>query len=129
MAKPDQTVCCIAESQEVRDTLGVLCASIALKSEGYKSIGDYLGRLSSHRPRCVILEIPPGNGVRALNFMAIGDRHTPIIAILDPGQQSLEFQDEYQGLFLEIIHKPFLPQQLLDAIGRALRSWVSSGIR
>ncbi|SEO88500.1 response regulator transcription factor [Pseudomonas sp. Snoq117.2] len=112
----------VDDDASVRAALEDLLASVGLSTRSYVSAADFLDRARLDEPGCLVLDVrmPGMNGLDLQQELQRRGLALPIIFITGHGDIPMSVRAMKQGA-LEFLTKPFRDQDLLDAIGQALR--------
>lgn len=112
----------VDDDASVRAALEDLLASMGLSTHSYVSAADFLDRARLEEPGCLVLDVrmPGMNGLDLQQELQRRGLALPIIFITGHGDIPMSVRAMKQGA-LEFLTKPFRDQDLLDAIGQALR--------
>lgn len=112
----------VDDDASVRAALEDLLASVGLSTHSYVSAADFLDRARLEEPGCLVLDVrmPGMNGLDLQQELQRRGLALPIIFITGHGDIPMSVRAMKQGA-LEFLTKPFRDQDLLDAIGQALR--------
>ncbi|NRH41411.1 response regulator transcription factor [Pseudomonas sp. MS15a(2019)] len=112
----------VDDDASVRAALEDLLASVGLSTHSYVSAADFLDRARLDEPGCLVLDVrmPGMNGLDLQQELQRRGLALPIIFITGHGDIPMSVRAMKQGA-LEFLTKPFRDQDLLDAIGQALR--------
>jgi FixJ family two-component response regulator len=115
------TVFIIDDDADVRASIAGLVKSVGLRSEGFASAQEFLGRRFPDGPSCLVLDVrlPGMNGLDVQRELAAAGVSTPIIFITGYGDIPMTVKAMKSGA-VEFLTKPFSDQDLLDAIYQAL---------
>ena len=121
MTDHEAIVFLVDDDEAVRDSLGLLMKSVALKSRSYASAGEFLAEYDPDCPGCLILDIRmPGMSGMELQQKLIEMRAIlPIIFITGHGDIPMAVEAMQRGA-VDFIPKPFRDNELLDRINKAL---------
>jgi FixJ family two-component response regulator len=121
MPEPDATVFVVDDDASVREALGGLIRSAGLKVETFASAQAFLARSPVDVPSCLVLDVQlPGlSGLDLQSRMAEINREIPIVFITGHGDVPTSVRAMKAGA-LEFLTKPFLDQDLLEAIAKAI---------
>jgi FixJ family two-component response regulator len=105
-----------------RSSLENLIRSVGLRAQGFPSAEAFLS--SNHMPetRCLVLDvrIPGMSGPKLQRQMAVANSPIPIIFITAHEDDAQRTQVLEAGA-VAFLHKPFYEEELLNAIGAALK--------
>ncbi|MCD4863522.1 response regulator transcription factor [Pseudomonas sp. PLB05] len=112
----------VDDDASVRAAVEDLLASVGLSTHSYVSAADFLDRARLEEPGCLVLDVrmPGMNGLDLQQELQRRGLALPIIFITGHGDIPMSVRAMKQGA-LEFLTKPFRDQDLLDAIGQALR--------
>ena len=118
----EPTVFIIDDDEAYRDSVRELVNSIGLATEVHSSAPEFLESFDPSRPGCLVLDVRMArmSGLALQQrLVAIGAR-IPIVFISGHGDISMAVKAVKDGA-VDFVQKPYLEQQLLDAIDEALR--------
>jgi FixJ family two-component response regulator len=120
-SKDAPTVFVIDDDALVRASLQGLLKSVGLRSEMFETAEEFLRAKRPDVPSCLVLDVSlPGiNGLDFQRELADAGVHTPIIFITGHGDIPMSVKAMKSGA-VEFLTKPFLDQDLLDAVHQAL---------
>ena len=115
------TVFIIDDDTSVRASIQDLLESVGLRSESFGKAEEFLGSKRHDGPSCLILDVrlPGVNGLDFQRQLADAGIQIPIIFITGHGDIPMTVKAMKSGA-VEFLTKPFLDQDLLDAIHQAL---------
>jgi FixJ family two-component response regulator len=115
------TVFVIDDDADVRKAIQGLLKSVGLRSETFGAAEDFLRGKRSDGPSCLVLDVslPGVNGLDFQRELADAGVHIPIIFITGHGDIPMSVKAMKSGA-VEFLPKPFLDEDLLDAIYQAL---------
>jgi FixJ family two-component response regulator len=130
MPEPDATVFVIDDDASVREALGGLIRSAGLKVQTCASAQEVLGHLPADVPSCLVLDVrlPGLSGLDLQSRMAELHLEIPIVFITGHGDVPTSVRAMKAGA-LEFLTKPFLDQDLLDAIAQAIERHRAARLR
>jgi FixJ family two-component response regulator len=105
----------------VRASIQGLLKSAGLRCEAFETAEEFLHAKRADVPRCLVLDVSLP-GISGLDFQReLADKgvHIPIIFITGHGDISMSVKAMKSGA-VEFLTKPFLDQDLLDAVQQAL---------
>jgi RNA polymerase sigma factor (sigma-70 family) len=119
--EPSATVFIVDDDAAIRFAMQALMDSVNLNHEIFASADEFLEKISSQRPGCLVLDIRmPGLGGLELQDELIRRGNTlPIIFITGHGDVPMAVEAMQKGA-VDFIQKPFRDQELLDRIRQAL---------
>jgi len=131
MPEPEAIVFVVDDDESVRESLGGLIRSAGLRVETFASAQQFLAGLRSDTtgaaggmgaPSCLVLDVhlPGLSGLGLQKRMAQINIEIPIIFITGRGDIPTTVRAMKAGA-VEFLTKPFRDQDLLDAIGQAIR--------
>ena len=131
MPEPEAIVFVVDDDESVRESLGGLIRSAGLRVETFASAQRFLAGLRSDTmgaaggmgaPSCLVLDVhlPGLSGLDLQKRMAEINIEIPIIFITGRGDIPTTVRAMKAGA-VEFLTKPFRDQDLLDAIGQAIR--------
>src|SRR5450755_1163600 len=115
------TVFVIDDDAAMRDSIQGLLKSASLRSESFGAAEEFLRSNRPEGPSCLVLDIglPGINGLQFQRELADAGLQIPIIFITGHGDIPTTVKAMKSGA-VEFLTKPFLDQDLLDAIHQAL---------
>jgi FixJ family two-component response regulator len=115
------TVFVVDDDALVRASIQGLLKSAGLRCEAFETAEEFLHAKRADVPRCLVLDVSlPGiNGLDFQRELADKGVHIPIIFITGHGDISMSVKAMKSGA-VEFLTKPFLDQDLLDAVQQAL---------
>jgi FixJ family two-component response regulator len=121
MPESDAIVFVVDDDAAVREALGGLIRSAGLKVETFASAQEFLARPPADVPGCLVLDVrlPGLSGLDLQSRMAQTNLEIPIVFITGHGDVPTSVRAMKAGA-LEFLTKPFLDQDLLDAIAKAI---------
>jgi FixJ family two-component response regulator len=122
MTSPETaTVFIIDDDSDVRESIRGLLKSVGLRSDSFGTAQEFLTSERTDGPSCLVLDIrlPGINGLDFQRQLAEAGVHIPIIFITGHGDIPMTVRAMKSGA-VEFLTKPFLDQDLLDAIHQAL---------
>jgi FixJ family two-component response regulator len=121
LPETDATVFVVDDDVSVREALESLIRSVGLRVESFASAEEFLDRCHGDELGCLVLDIslPNLSGIDLQKRMAKIDLDLPIIFITGHGDIPTTVQ-AMKGGALEFLTKPFVDQELLDAIQHAI---------
>jgi FixJ family two-component response regulator len=121
--KPEDalTVFVIDDDAAVRASIQGLLKSVSLRSEAFGTAEEFLHSRQPDGPGCLVLdvELPGVNGLDFQRALADAGIRIPIIFITGHGDIPMTVKAMKYGA-VEFLTKPFLDEDLLDAIHQAL---------
>src|ERR1700732_487714 len=115
------TVFVVDDDAGIRDAIQGLLKSVSLRSESFATAQEFLRRKPPDGPSCLVLDVrlPGINGLDFQRELAATGVQIPIIFITGHGDIPMTVKAMKSGA-VEFLTKPFLDQELLDAIHQAL---------
>jgi FixJ family two-component response regulator len=115
------TVFVIDDDAAVRASIQGLLKSVSLRSEAFGTAEEFLRSKRQDGPGCLVLDVrlPGVNGLDFQRELADAGIRIPIIFITGHGDIPMTVKAMKSGA-VEFLTKPFLDQDLLDAIHQAL---------
>jgi FixJ family two-component response regulator len=115
--EPPIVVAVIDDDPSVRDALGRLLETVAIKAELFGSVDDYLRASKSHPANCIVLDVrlPGASGLDFQTQLVGANNHTPIVFITAHADIPMSVRAIKAGA-IEFLTKPFRHQELLDAV-------------
>ncbi len=117
----DPLIYLVDDDEAVRDSLGMLFASIGLAHEAYPSALDFLQYYDPKRLACLVADIrmPGLSGLELQQRLNEQRAEIPIIFITGHGDVPMAVTAMKSGA-TDFIQKPFRDQDLIDRINKAL---------
>jgi len=111
----------VDDDVSVREAVEVLVGQSGWRTEAFASARDFLDRVWSCRPSCLVLDIslPDLSGLELQRRLSDARTEMPIVFITGRGDVPMSVQAMKAGA-VEFLTKPFEPDALLDAIRIAL---------
>ena len=122
MADSDAVVFIVDDDAAIRESLVDLLQSVGLRAEAFSSAQAFLRARRDDLPSCLVLDVRL-KGLSGLDLqkeMAESDVQLPIIFITAHGDVPMSVK-AIKGGAVEFLTKPFREQDLLDAVGDALK--------
>ena len=118
---PTPTVFVVDDDDEVRASIAELLRSAGLKAETFATAQEFLGRVGSDRPSCLVLDyqLPGMDGLDVQRELTRSGDPMPIIFITGHGDIPTTVKAMKSGA-VEFLTKPFDDAYLLDVIRQAL---------
>jgi FixJ family two-component response regulator len=122
MAEAKAIVFVVDDDASVREGLGSLIRSAGLRVETFASAREFLARPQVDGPSCLVLDVrlPGLSGLDLQKRMAEVNIEIPIVFITGHGDVPTSVQAMKAGA-VEFLTKPFVDQDLLDAIQQAIK--------
>jgi len=122
MAEAKAIVFVVDDDASVREGLGSLIRSAGLRVETFASAQEFLARPRSDVPSCLVLDVrlPGLSGLDLQKRLAEVNIEIPIVFITGHGDVPTSVQAMKAGA-VEFLTKPFVDQDLLDAIQQAIK--------
>jgi FixJ family two-component response regulator len=107
----------IDDDRSVREALSELFETVALKTELYGSVDEYLRRSTSSPVNCIVLDVrlPGASGLDFQAQLANANSRTPIVFLTAHADIPMSVRAIKAGA-VEFLTKPFRDQELLDAV-------------
>jgi FixJ family two-component response regulator len=117
MTDEEIVVAVIDDDPSVRDALGRLFETVAIKAELFGSVDEYLKASKSHPANCIVLDVrlPGPSGLDLQAQLAKAKNRTPIVFITAHADIPMSVRAMKAGA-IEFLTKPFRHQELLDAV-------------
>jgi FixJ family two-component response regulator len=117
----EPTVVVIDDDAEVREALQGLLRTVGLRAELFASVADFLDSARPDLPGCLVLDVrlPGRSGLDFQDDLAKANVRLPIIFMTGYGDIPMSVRAMKAGA-VEFLTKPIRPQELLDAIQRAI---------
>jgi FixJ family two-component response regulator len=111
----------VDDDEGVRRSIQDLLSSVALRSEAFAAPQEFLDRKHGDGPGCLVLDVrlPGMSGLDCQHRLAEAGVTIPIIFITGHGDVPMTVRAMKSGA-VEVLTKPFRPQELLDAVQQAL---------
>jgi FixJ family two-component response regulator len=111
----------IDDDADVRESIQGLLKSVGLRSRSFAAAQEFFTSERADGPSCLVLDIrlPGVSGLDFQRQLMDADVHIPIIFITGHGDIPMTVRAMKSGA-LEFLTKPFLDQDLLDAVYQAL---------
>jgi FixJ family two-component response regulator len=121
MTDEEIVVAVIDDDPSVRDALGRLFETVAIKAELFGSVDEYLKASKSHPANCIVLDVrlPGPSGLDLQAQLAKANNRTPIVFITAHADIPMSVRAMKAGA-IEFLTKPFRHQDLLDAVQSAI---------
>jgi FixJ family two-component response regulator len=115
------TVFVVDDDPSVRASIQGLLKSVSLRCESFGTAEEFLHGKRPAGPSCLILDVslPGVNGLEFQRQLADAGMQIPIVFVTGHGDIPMTVKAMKSGA-VEFLTKPFLDQELLDAIGQAL---------
>jgi FixJ family two-component response regulator len=122
MAEPKAIVFVVDDDLSVREALGGLIRSAGLRVETFASAQEFLARPRADVPSCLVLDVrlPGLSGLDLQKRLAEVNIEIPIVFITGHGDVPTSVRAMKAGA-VEFLTKPFVDQDLLDAIQQAIK--------
>ena len=116
----------VDDDEAMRRSLAFLLASVGLEARAYATAEDFLAAHpggQSGRPGCIVLDVrmPGMSGLELQRHLAEQGCALPVLIITGHGDVPMAVAALKAGA-VDFVQKPFNDQQLLDAIGAAIRT-------
>jgi FixJ family two-component response regulator len=110
-------VAVIDDDPSVRDALGGLFETVAIKAELFGSVDEYLRASKSRPANCIVLDVrlPGPSGLDFQAQLVRANNRTPIVFITAHADIPMSVRAIKAGA-VEFLTKPFRHQELLDAV-------------
>ncbi|WP_425988348.1 response regulator transcription factor [Ensifer sp. R-19] len=120
MTTDDPVVFIVDDDQRIREALGELLETHAMRAIAFGSAGDYVDAEKPDLPACLILdlELPDINGLELQRQIADGD-HPPIVFITGYGDIPSSVRAIKHGA-VDFLTKPFSDADLMTAVYTAI---------
>ena len=121
MPEPSSLVCVVEDDLSVREALAGLIRSAGWSVEVFSSAHEFLIREKSTVPSCLVLDVrlPGLSGLDLQARLTELGNGIPIVFITGHGDIPMSVRAMKAGA-VEFLTKPFVDQDLLDGIGRAI---------
>jgi FixJ family two-component response regulator len=122
MTETEAMVFVVDDEPEVRISTARLLQSADLRVETFGSAQEFLNRRPQDTPGCLVLDVrlPGLSGLDLQRALLEADIQIPIVFITGHGDIPMSVQAMIAGA-VNFLTKPFRDQDLLDAIGEALK--------
>ena len=116
------TVFVVDDNTSIREALGRLIRSVGLRVMTFSSAEEFLQRKQPEAPACLVLDVrmPGMSGLELQRELTAADNRIPVIFITGHGDIPMSVRAMKAGA-VEFLPKPFLDQDLLDAIHLAIQ--------
>ena len=131
IGKPVNPVVYVVDDDiSVREALSSLIRSAGLRVETFSSAREFLGQKPTDAPSCLVLDVrlPDQNGLALQRELTAVDNQIPIIFITGHGDIPMTVRAMKAGA-VEFLTKPFLDQELLEAVHEAIKKDAESKAR
>lgn len=120
--EPLATVHVVDDDPDVLKSLSALIRTIRLKAQTYSSADEFLEKCEEDGPGCLVLDVrmPGMSGLELQKMLHAGERGLPMIILTAYGEVPLVVEAMKTGA-VDFFEKPFRPQQLCDAIQKAVQ--------
>jgi len=110
-------VAVIDDDPSIRDALGSLFETVAIKAELFGSVDEYLRASKSRPANCIVLDVrlPGASGLDFQTQLVGANNQTPIVFITGHADIPMSVRAMKAGA-IEFLTKPFRHQELLDAV-------------
>jgi FixJ family two-component response regulator len=110
-------VAVIDDDPSIRDALGRLFETVAIKAELFGSVDEYLRASKSRPANCIVLDVrlPGPSGLDFQTQLVSASDRTPIVFITAHADIPMSVRAMKAGA-IEFLTKPFRHQELLDAV-------------
>jgi FixJ family two-component response regulator len=110
-------VAVIDDDPSIRDALGRLFETVAIKAELFGSVDEYLHASKSRPANCIVLDVrlPGPSGLDFQTQLVSASNRTPIVFITAHADIPMSVRAMKAGA-MEFLTKPFRHQELLDAV-------------
>src|SRR5215467_13596695 len=111
----------VDDDPNVRRSIQDLLSSVSLRSEAFATPQEFLDSRRADCPGCLVLDVrlPGMSGLDCQRKLAEAGVTIPIIFITGHGDVPMTVRAMKSGA-VEVLTKPFRPQELLDAVQQAL---------
>jgi FixJ family two-component response regulator len=116
-------VAVIDDDPSIRDALGRLFETVAIKAELFGSVDEYLRASKSHPANCIVLDVrlPGPSGLDFQTQLVRANNRTPIVFITAHADIPMSVRAMKAGA-IEFLTKPFRHQELLDAVRNGIEN-------
>lgn len=131
IGKPVNPVVYVVDDDiSIREALSSLIRSAGLRVETFSSAREFLGQKPTDAPSCLVLDVrlPDQNGLALQRELTAVDNQIPIIFITGHGDIPMTVRAMKAGA-VEFLTKPFLDQELLEAVHEAIKKDAESKAR
>jgi RNA polymerase sigma factor (sigma-70 family) len=117
----EHVVFIVDDDASIRKSLERLVRSVGLRGETFASAPEFLQRVASDDPSCLVLDVrmPGVSGLALQETLAAAGHHIPIIFITGHGDITMGVRAMKAGA-VDFLPKPFNDQDLLEAIQEAI---------
>ena len=121
MTEEPAVVAVIDDDQSIREALQGLFETVALKTELYGSVEEYLRASKSCQANCIVLDVrlPGPSGLEFQAQLANANIRTPIVFITAHADIPMSVRAMKAGA-IEFLTKPFREQELLEAVRKGI---------
>jgi FixJ family two-component response regulator len=121
MPEPEGIVFVVDDDVSVRESLRGLIRSAGWRVETFASAQEFLARPNEAAPSCLVLDVrlPGLSGLDLQRRLAEAHRGIPVVFITGHGDVPTSVRAMKAGA-VEFLTKPFVDQELLDGIRRAI---------
>lgn len=119
--RAEKTIYVVDDDEAVRDSLDALLQSSGHATSLFATATEFLDVAGDAEPGCLLLDVrlPDADGLDVLQRLVGAGFGAPIIIITGHGDVPMAVRAMRNGA-MDFIEKPFDPNVLLDAVGRAL---------
>jgi FixJ family two-component response regulator len=123
MSNTHSTVFVVDDDRSVREGLVDLIHSLGMRAEAFSSAQEFLRSKRPDTPACLVLDVrlPGPSGLDLQRQLGRSEHPIPVIFITGHGDIPMSVRAMKDGA-VEFLTKPFMDQDLLDAIHQALDS-------
>jgi FixJ family two-component response regulator len=130
MTNPTSTVFIVDDDDGVRKSLSFLLQAAGLTVEAFASARTFLERYDPYAGGCVVLDVrmPEMTGLELQEYLNVHGAIIPVIFITGHGDVAMAVEAMRHGAY-DFLQKPFLDQDLLERVRRALEDDRGNRIR
>jgi two-component system response regulator FixJ len=130
MTNPTSTVFIVDDDDGVRKSLAFLLQAAGLTVEVFASARNFLERYDPYAGGCVVLDVrmPEMTGLELQEYLNVHGAIIPVIFITGHADVAMAVEAMRHGAY-DFLQKPFLDQDLLERVRRALEDDHSNRLR
>lgn len=130
MTNPTSTVFIVDDDDGVRKSLSFLLQAAGLTVEVFASAQNFLERYDPYAGGCVVLDVrmPEMTGLELQEYLNVHGAIIPVIFITGHADVAMAVEAMRHGAY-DFLQKPFLDQDLLERVRRALEDDHSNRLR
>lgn len=121
VTEPRRRVYVVDDDASVRRSLGRLLRIAGYQVEAFASADEFLAHPLANEPGCLLLDLkmPGRNGLELQDALMAARKSLPIIFVTGHGDVASSVR-AMKGGAVDFLTKPFSPEDLLEAVGRAV---------